>query len=94
MSLSVPPVGEVSLIVGAYRGMYNPATSYPPAPSAIDGRTTPVHGESYKVKYDSVRQEILLEQDKPCPLHRGDWIVLTTTAINGKPQVFTTSLGP
>lgn len=94
MSLSVPPLGEVSSIVGAYRGMYHPATSYPTAPPATDGRTTPVHGDSYKVKYDIVRQEILLEQDKPCPLHRGDWIVLTTTAINGKPQVLTTSLEP
>jgi hypothetical protein len=89
MSLSVPPVGDTSSIVSPYRGAYHPVTFYPQAPPTIDDGTTPVHGDSYKVRYDAVRQEIVLEQDKICPIHRGDWIVLTstTTATNGKPQV-------
>jgi len=93
MSLSVPPTGDTSSIVNPYRGAYHPVTFYPQAPPTIDGRTTPVHGDSYKVRYDAVRQEIVLEQDRVCPIHRGDWIVLTSTATatatatNGKPQV-------
>jgi hypothetical protein len=93
MSLSVPPVGETSSIVGVYHGMYQP-NYYPQVSSTVDGRTTPVHGDSYKVRYDTVRQEIILEQDKPCPIHRGDWIVLTTTGPTGKPQVPTASTKP
>jgi ubiquitin-conjugating enzyme E2 Q len=67
---------------------YPPAT-YPPASypiaagspqlsPSIDGRTTESRGDSYKVRYDPVRQEVILEQDRPCPVRRGDWIVLTT----------------
>lgn len=93
MSLSVPPVVEALSIAGSYRGMYSPAayspvTYQPPAyplsagspqvsPSA-DGKTAGGQGDSYKVRYDPVRQEVVLE-DRPCIIRRGDWIVLTAT---------------
>jgi hypothetical protein len=105
MSLSVPPVGDTSSIVGPHRALYSPAaypppvhppTTYSPAaypayPAAAgspqvspstDGKAAESHGDSYKVRYDPIRQEVVLEQDKPCPVRRGDWIVLT--AMIGK----------
>jgi hypothetical protein len=87
MSLSVPPAGDVSPIIGQYVGMYSPAGFYPQATPPTDSKTSEVHGDSYKVRYDPTRQELVLEQDKPCSIRRGDWIVLITTAINGKIQV-------
>ena len=87
MSLSVPPVGDVLPVIGPYRSLYSPAGAYPQAPPSMDGKAAEVYGESYKVRYDPIRQEIVLEQDKPCPIRRGDWIVLITTAINGKIKV-------
>jgi hypothetical protein len=79
-------------ITGPYRGMYSPAGAYPQAPASTDGKTAEVHGDSYKVRYDPIRQEIVLEQDKPCPIRRGDWIVLT--AINGKIKIHIDSVEP
>jgi hypothetical protein len=84
MSLSVPPVGDILSVIAPYRGVYSPAGIYPQALPSMDGKTAEGQGDSYKVRYDPIRQELVLEQDKPCPIRRGDWIVLITTAINGK----------
>jgi hypothetical protein len=87
MSLSVPPVGDILSAIDPYRGVYSPAVAYPQAPLSTDVKIAEVHGDSYKVRYDPIRQELVLEQDKPCPIRRGDWIVLITTLTNGKIQV-------
>ena len=88
MSLSVPLVGDILPVIGPYRGVYSPVGAYPQATPSTDVKTVEVHGNSHKVRYDPIRQEIVLEQDKPCPVRRGDWIVLITTVINGKIQVY------
>lgn len=71
MSLLVPPVDSKGQIL-AHRAVFSPTVSPSADQEAFNG-----HGGSYKVKYDSIRQEIVLEQDKPCSIRRGDWIVLT-----------------
>ncbi len=86
MSLSVPPVGDILSIVSPYHGAYLQTAFYPQAIPFADGKSTETQVDSYKVKYDQIRHEIVLEQDKPCPVRRGDWVVLTT-ATNGKPHV-------
>ena len=34
-------------------------------------------GEGIVVKFDSVRYEILFEDQQICPVHRGDWVILS-----------------